>query len=60
MPSFADERHRITMTFGVASYRKGETLEGCVARADTALYHGKESGRNRVMVGAYHGLTLVG
>ena len=57
---FGGERHRITMTFGVATYRKGETLDACIARADTALYRGKEGGRNRVMIGAYKGLTLVG
>ena len=50
---------RITMTFGIAVYRKGESLQGCVDRADTALYEGKELGRNTVMVGNYKGLTLV-
>ena len=57
---FAGQRHRITMTFGVAGYRKGESLDSCIARADTALYHGKERGRDRVMIGSYKGLTLVG
>ena len=57
---FAGERHRITMTFGVAGYRKGESLDSCVARADNALYEGKEAGRNRVMIDSYKGLTLVG
>ena len=56
---FSGERHRITLTFGIAAYRKGESLETCIARADTALYHGKERGRNRVMIGSYKGLTLV-
>ena len=57
---FAGERHGITMTFGVARYRKGESLDSCVDRADNALYQGKEAGRNRVMVDAYRGLSLVG
>ena len=57
---FSGERHRITMTFGVANYIKGESLDNCIARADTALYSGKDDGRNRVMLGAYNGLTLVG
>ena len=56
---FEDRRLRITMTFGVAEHRKGESLEACIARADAALYHGKEHGRNKVMVGSYKGLTLV-
>jgi PleD family two-component response regulator len=47
------------MTFGIAEHRKGEALEACIARADTALYTGKERGRNRVMIGKYRGLTLV-
>ena len=56
---FEGKRLRITMTFGVAEHRKGESLEACIARADSALYHGKEHGRNKVMVGSFKGLTLV-
>ncbi|QFU74640.1 diguanylate cyclase [Halioglobus maricola] len=57
---FGGQRLSLTMTFGVAEHRQGETLETCVARADTALYHGKERGRNKVMIGNIKGLTLVG
>lgn len=56
---YEGERLSITMTFGIATHRKGESLEACINRADTALYHGKERGRNRVMIGDYKGLTLV-
>ena len=56
---YEGNRLGITMTFGIAEHRKGEPLETCIARADTALYHGKERGRNKVMVGKYRGLTLV-
>jgi diguanylate cyclase (GGDEF)-like protein len=59
MFEFGGQRLSITMTFGVAGYRKGETLDACIARADAALYHGKERGRNQVMVGNCNGLTLV-
>lgn len=57
---YQGQRLSITMTFGIAEHRKGEALETCIARADTALYTGKERGRNRVMIGRYRGLTLVG
>ena len=56
---YAGEPLNITMTFGIAAYRKREPLEACVARADTALYTGKERGRNKVMIGNYRGLALV-
>jgi diguanylate cyclase (GGDEF)-like protein len=56
---YMGEHLNITMTFGVASFLRGETLESCIARADTALYQGKERGRNRVMLGSYKGLSLI-
>ncbi len=54
-----DGRLSVTITLGISVHRKGETLDTTIARADTALYHGKERGRNRVMIGNYKGLTLV-
>ncbi|WP_373886659.1 hypothetical protein [Duganella sp. BJB475] len=37
------------MTFGVAQINRGETWQSALARADQALYRGKEGGRNRVV-----------
>lgn len=40
----------ITASFGVAKYQgESEDIEGFIKRADDALYHAKESGRNQVM-----------
>lgn len=39
---------RITMTFGVAQYRPGDSQESLLARADANLYAGKKANRNRV------------
>jgi len=38
----------ITVSIGAACYRPGEPLEAFIERADRALYHSKNSGRNRV------------
>ena len=38
-----------TVSAGVASFRKGETVEQLLHRADQALYQAKGSGRNRVV-----------
>ena len=57
--AYEGEGFTVTMTFGIAVHRKGESLDACIARADTALYTGKARGRNRVMIGRYRGLTLV-
>ena len=41
---------RVTATVGVAQQQPGEDLNGLMARADAALYAGKEAGRNRVVL----------
>lgn len=38
----------VTLSFGVAQFKPGETLEDFVTRADTGLYKAKKRGRNRV------------
>ncbi len=38
----------ITVSIGVAQYRRGESLEMLLQRVDKALYEAKQSGRNRV------------
>ncbi len=57
--AFAGQHMHLTMTFGISEFREGDSLDGCIARADTALYHGKKNGRNRVMIGKTSGLSLV-
>ena len=41
---------RLSITIGVASLRRGESVERFIARADAGLYRGKVAGRNRVEV----------
>jgi diguanylate cyclase (GGDEF)-like protein len=40
----------ISMTFGVTIANTGDTMERVINRADQALYKGKESGRNKVVL----------
>jgi diguanylate cyclase (GGDEF)-like protein len=40
----------ITLTFGVAIFSGGPTVDAAIKAADLALYEGKSSGRNRVVV----------
>ncbi len=56
---FQGKQMNLTLTFGVSAFRAGDTLDSCIARADTALYHGKKNGRNRVMIGKRTGLSVV-
>lgn len=44
---FAHVEH-ITSSFGVASYREGDSAKSIIRRADEALYNAKNSGRNNV------------
>ncbi|MDJ0832809.1 MAG: GGDEF domain-containing protein [Gammaproteobacteria bacterium] len=40
----------VTVSIGVANYRKGEPLEEFIARCDKALYRAKTTGRNRSVI----------
>ena len=42
----------VTLTIGVATLRRSETVEQALVRADRALYDGKQAGRNRVLLAA--------
>ena len=41
---------QISCTVGVSQYRPGESGEAMISRADAAMYAGKASGRNRVVL----------
>ncbi|MBN7796121.1 sensor domain-containing diguanylate cyclase [Parahaliea mediterranea] len=50
---YGDASLQLTMTFGVAEHRRGESLDSCVSRSDEALYRGKREGRNRVVAASH-------
>jgi len=41
---------RLSLTLGLAELQPGESIEQALVRADRALYEGKQSGRNRVVL----------
>ncbi len=43
-----EELRQITMSFGLSQFRHGESVSDFIARADSALYFAKQTGRNRV------------
>lgn len=47
---YVDINLKITMTFGVSEYSKSLGIEGTFRNADMALLHGKNHGRNQVVV----------
>jgi polar amino acid transport system substrate-binding protein len=47
---FAVDTMAITASFGVTDYRDDESIEECIKRADQALYHAKQGGRDKTVV----------
>ena len=45
----AAKRIPVTASLGVATFRRGDTTEAMVDRADRAMYEAKSNGRNRVV-----------
>jgi diguanylate cyclase (GGDEF)-like protein len=43
---------RLTVSVGVASFRRGERVEDVIQRADRALYEAKSQGRDQIVVGS--------
>jgi PleD family two-component response regulator len=41
---------KFSVTIGVAVFEEMDTLDSCFKRADKALYIGKESGRDKVVL----------
>ncbi|MBV9568970.1 MAG: GGDEF domain-containing protein [Hyphomicrobiales bacterium] len=48
--SAIDNDLHVTITVGATEYAKGDSVEELIRRADLALYLGKESGRDRVVL----------
>lgn len=46
---FEDSQIKVTMTFGISEFIKGDNEESPIKRADQLLYDGKQSGRNRIV-----------
>lgn len=44
------ENTKLTISIGLAQFRKGEDLERLISRVDRALYNAKQQGRNRVII----------
>ena len=45
-----EPRFRITASIGITQYRRGDTIQQMLDRADRALYDAKRTGRNKTVV----------
>jgi diguanylate cyclase (GGDEF)-like protein len=45
-----DDTYKVTVSVGVAEYKRGEAISQLLKRADQALYQAKDNGRDRVCV----------
>jgi diguanylate cyclase (GGDEF)-like protein len=46
--AFSGSTLNVTVSLGLAQLQADDSLQSLIARADRALYHAKQSGRNRV------------
>jgi diguanylate cyclase (GGDEF)-like protein len=49
-PQVDETRISISLTMGISTLTRGESFDAAVARADQALYRGKDEGRNRIIL----------
>jgi len=47
----SERKGELTISCGVSAFKKGDTLDSILARADAALYKAKKEGRNRIYRG---------
>ncbi len=47
---YKDSTLSITMTFGICTFSEELTADECITQADKALYEGKKSGKNRIVL----------
>ena len=45
---FNNQRHNISLTFGIAICDKDSDIQRCINQADKSLYAGKQAGKNQV------------
>jgi diguanylate cyclase len=49
--------YKIRMTFGLAEFTRGQSLDALLAAADHALYRGKAAGKDRIVAASPHNTT---